>query len=103
MEARLTLLEQPNFTFDGEYAEIPERMQESLLAYINNGRLPGDFLRAVVSNELFGATGRADPENLRLLPLYVRWLYNRAPMSCFGSQEAMLSWSSKGGLSGQPN
>lgn len=92
-----------NLTFDGEYAAIPPHMQEAILAYVNTGRMTGDFLRAVVTNDLFNAVGRADRVNLPLIPLYVRWLYNRAPLACFGSPETLLEWSNNGGLQGQPN
>jgi hypothetical protein len=96
------LLENSNLTFDGEYAEIPDYMREPLLAYVNTGRSSRfDFLRAVVSNDLFNSVGRADKTNLALLPLYVRWLYNRAPIGCYGSPEAVAAWIKKGGLEGE--
>jgi hypothetical protein len=92
MEARL------NELFDGEYAVIPAHMREAILAYVERGRLMGDFLRAVVSNDLSGAVGRADAQNLPLLPVYVRWFYNRAPAGCHGSPDAVKAWIEEGGL-----
>ena len=44
--------------------------------------------------------GQADPQNLPLIPLYVRWLYNRAPMLCCGSRRAVVDWIARGGLYG---
>lgn len=98
METCVMLLENSNLTFDGAYAEIPDYMQEPLLAYVNTGRLTGDFLRAVLSNNLFDAVGRADSTNLPLIPLYVRWLYNRAPIGCYGSPKVVEAWVKQGGL-----
>jgi hypothetical protein len=78
--------------FTGEYAAIPERMQEGIKRYVIDRLSPGDFLVAVITNNLKNAVGHADDENLPLLPLYVRWLYNRAPSRCHGSPAAFAAW-----------
>jgi hypothetical protein len=78
--------------FNGEYAQIPERMQAALRRYVLEGLCPGDFLTSVICNDLRGAIGRADDDNLPLLKLYVQWFYNVAPGTCWGSAEAMLKW-----------
>ncbi|NDD53461.1 hypothetical protein EBZ39_06235 [bacterium] len=78
--------------FDGEYAQIPARMQESLRRYVLAGEKPGDFLTAVICNDLCNAVGRADAVNLPLLKLYVQWFYNVAPGLCWGSRENMDEW-----------
>lgn len=87
-----------NLSFDDGYEEIPEHMREAMLAYVQTGRLTGDFLRAVVSNDLRRAVGHTDAQNLPLIPLYVRWFYNRAPAFCHGSPEAVMAWVEQGGL-----
>ena len=84
--------------FEGGYEEIPEHMREAMLAYVEMGRLMGDFLRAVVSNDLSRAVGYADEQNLPLIPLYVRWFYNRAPAGCHGSPDVVRAWIEQGGL-----
>lgn len=84
--------------FEGGYEEIPEHMREAMLAYVHMGRLTGDFLRAVVSNDLIGAVGRANRQNLPLIPLYVYWFYNRAPAGCVGSPDIVRAWIEQGGL-----
>ncbi|NDC55374.1 MAG: hypothetical protein EBZ69_00825 [Alphaproteobacteria bacterium] len=78
--------------FTGEYAAIPERMQEALKRYVLESVKPGDFLSAVLSNDLRNAVGRADRDNVTLLPLYIRWLYNVAPGNCWGSPENFETW-----------
>lgn len=90
-----------SLTFDGDYAEIPDYMQDSLLRYVRTGQLTGDFLRAVLSNNLFDAVGRADHNNLAIIPLYVQWLYNRAPLGCYGAPEVVAAWIANGGLDGE--
>lgn len=78
--------------FTGEYEKIPERMQDALKRYVHERIQPGQFLTAVLRNDLKEAVGRADDENLPLLPLYVRWLYNVAPGCCWGSPENVKEW-----------
>jgi hypothetical protein len=78
--------------FTGEYSAIPERMQEGIKRFVVDGLIPGDFLKAVIQNDLRGTVGHADDENLPLIPLYVRWFYNRPPSVSHGSPEAFVNW-----------
>jgi hypothetical protein len=78
--------------FTGGYEAIPERMQDALQRYVLDRIKPGDFLTAVLSNDLRNAVIRADSENLPLLSLYVSWLYNVAPAPCWGSPDAVRAW-----------
>lgn len=72
--------------------KIPERMMGGLRRYIDHGIVPGDFLCAVIENDLSEAVGRADSENMRNLPAYVGYLYNEAPRACWDSKEALVAW-----------
>jgi hypothetical protein len=67
-------------------------MVEGLDRYINEHILPGDFLQAVIRNDLAQATGRADETNLRVLPAFVAFFYNEAPSGCWGSRQALQRW-----------
>src|SRR5580765_6995795 len=71
---------------------IPEHMLEGLVAWIEHGVPPGDFLRAVLCNNLVEAVGRADDTNISNLPAYVAYLYNYAPRGCWGSPENVAVW-----------
>lgn len=75
-------------------------MLEGLNAYIETGRPTGGFLRAVLTNDLMMAVDRADDGNRRNLPAYVGYLYNEAPMACYGSPEKIKEWMEAGGLEG---
>lgn len=77
---------------------IPEHMQGAMERWIEHGMLPGSFLQAVLSNDLFDAVGRADDLNRRILPDYVVYLYSYAPSECFGSREKVQQWYIRGGL-----
>ena len=81
---------------NGEYRfqqfHIPDRMMGAVRRYIEDGTPPGDFLTAVIRNDLKEACGRADEENIGNLPAYVAYFYNEAPASCWGSPEKMRDW-----------
>jgi hypothetical protein len=74
------------------YARIPANMLESLRRYIDHGVLPSHFLRAVLFNDLAGACARADDQNIELLPVYIAWLMNEAPATCWGSQAIVTAY-----------
>jgi len=67
-------------------------MLAKLQRYIDVGCPVGGFLRAVISNDLREAVGRADERNISNLPAYVVWLYNEAPSGASGSPEAYQLW-----------
>lgn len=71
---------------------IPERMMPSIKRYVEEGVKPGDFLTAVIENDLSEACGRADDENMRNLPAYAAYFYNETPGGCWGSKLAMTLW-----------
>jgi hypothetical protein len=74
------------------WAGIPERMRGGIIRYVLNGIEPGDFLCAVIRNNLAAAVGRADEENVRLLPEYVKFFYNFTPSNCWGTPEIYDAW-----------
>jgi len=71
---------------------IPERMGGGITRYILNRIEPGDFLCAIIENDLREAFGRADDENLRNIAAYVSYFYNEAPAACWGSRNAIKYW-----------
>ena len=71
---------------------IPEHTKAALDRYVNDRILPGGFLIAVLSNDLFGAVGKADKENLAALADIVRYIYNEIPCSCWGNKEIIWKW-----------
>lgn len=78
--------------FRGEYAAMPDDMKDSIIKYIEYGAKPGDFLTAVITNNLRNAVGHANETNLPLLKLYVQWFYNVAPGGSQGDVQKMQSW-----------
>lgn len=75
-----------------EYSVIPEYMRRGLVDYICKGWPPGDFLKAVLQGRLKDSVLRADSTNLPLLPTYVRWLMEFAPMHSWGTDANYAGW-----------
>ena len=71
---------------------IPEYMRPGVLRWIAGGIRPGNFLSAVLENDLMGAYGRADSTNVACMEDYVTFLYNYVPSDCYGSVEEVNEW-----------
>jgi len=78
------------YVWNGFY--IRNDMLPAIRRYIEHGMLPGDFLQAVICNDLTEACGRADDENMKNLGAYVAYFYNEVPRVCWGSKERMQAW-----------
>lgn len=78
------------YEFMGE--RIPEHMCEGLRLYLEMHVKPGDFLMAVLSNDLREACTRADHINIRLLHVYVAYLWNHASAYAWGNAERVEAW-----------
>lgn len=84
------VVDQP-LDFSG-YESIPVQTQAALHRYVENRVEPGSFLKCVLSNDLFGAIGRADDEHIETLPLICRFIYNRVPSPAWGSPTRVHMW-----------
>ena len=84
-----------------DYSRLPEHMQDAARRYVEGGSRVGDFLTAVIHNDLFGAMRHADDINRDRLRDWCSFFYNEAPRDCYGSSEAMDAWIERGGLNGR--
>lgn len=75
-----------------DYSALPAHMRDGAEDYVERGYEPGDFLCAVLSNDLAGAFGHADTINRGFLDAWVTWLYNEAPSRCWGSEKKVAAW-----------
>lgn len=80
---------------------LPEWAITSLEEYVRIGRPTGDFLEAILSNDLMDAFGRADFENRGLMFEYTSYVYNKMPIGCHGSRKHYKLWVEEGGMEGQ--
>ena len=70
----------------------PDNIKASLDRYANNHIPVGGFLTAVLSNDLLGAFGRADPDTLLALRDIVGYCHNEIPNECWGSPGKIREW-----------
>lgn len=82
-------------------SRLPARMAQAIIRYVDQGCSVGDFLTAVLDNNLREAIGRADDWNRDNLYQYVAILWQYAPAGCWGSPEKRKSWQATGGIMGQ--
>lgn len=81
--------------FEYNDMKIPPRMHEGIINYLEFGILPGQFLRAVICNDLKAAVANADDENKWIIPVYVVFFYNEVPAIAVGSKNNMHEWCMK--------
>lgn len=84
-----------------DWSLIPEHCRDGIRRYLEEGAVVGDFLTAVISNDLREACLRADHVNILRLRDYVMFLCNFAPRDSWGSVENVEAWIDRGGLQGK--
>ncbi len=77
---------------------LPHYMEGGTRRWLEQGIHPGNFLSAVISNDLFEAFGLADSENCDAMFEWIRFFYNETPADSHGSPEAMKAWAEHCGL-----
>ncbi|MHA2136002.1 MAG: hypothetical protein ACW99J_19250 [Candidatus Thorarchaeota archaeon] len=75
-----------------DYAAIPNRTLRAIRQYVESRRPVGDFVTAVLENNLAGALFQADTENREALDQIVLLVHNRIPSYCHGSKKAVQEW-----------
>ncbi len=81
---------------------IREDTMDSIKEYVLIGRPPGDFLRAVMENDLQESFGHADQGNRATLFEIVSFVYTCCPNACHGNPEAVRNWVKLRGLQQYP-
>jgi len=74
---------------------VREIIWQRLIEYGQTGCPVGDFLTAVLENNLKEAVLRADRENLLEIHTIVMFCYNELPGPCWGSPEKVKEWRSR--------
>jgi len=74
------------------YDRLPEIMQPHARDYVERHQPVGGFLTAVLSNDLVGAFGAADPDNRAAMHDWCLWLWNDIPGKCWGSRAKVEAW-----------
>ena len=63
-----------------------------LQAYKDRGVVPGNFLQAVLHNDLMGAVRFGDDEVLREMREIIQFIRKELPAQAYGSQEEVKEW-----------
>jgi hypothetical protein len=72
--------------------KVPEHLLKGLIAWGNKHHPVGDFLTAVLSNNLWDAVARADDDSMKSLKYIVMFIHNELPSKCHGSKELVADW-----------
>lgn len=72
--------------------EVPDTIMGGLQRYVEYGVPTGDFLRAVLSNDLRESFGKADETNREALFEIVSFCHNHLPGMCWGSPAKVKDW-----------
>lgn len=78
---------------------VAEPTKMGLARYVLHGTPPGDFLTALLENDLLCALSLADSNNREHFLDLAQLLYN-LPAACFGSEARVKSWIDRRGLKG---
>jgi hypothetical protein len=65
---------------------------DGLSRYITHRIPTGDFLTAVLENNLLETVSYADNDNILVIPEIVRFCYNNLPSLSWGSPEKVQKW-----------
>ena len=74
------------------YSKLPGSLAPGMERYIEHGIQPGSFLTAVLCNNLKESFAQADDFNQQLMFEIVSWMYNEAPLMCWGSPARVRKW-----------
>jgi hypothetical protein len=97
----LTTEERKPAMFEVDWTRVPvPYMTDGLKLYVERGILPGDFLIALLSNDLLEAFRRADDNNTPAMRSWASFLHNELPCECWGSHATVQAWHKSGGLVG---
>lgn len=77
-------------------AAVPPHLHEGLIAYLVYFIRPGDFLRAVLENNLREAVLRADDNSQAGLKALVWFLFRSAPRIAWGDPDTVAAWLAHG-------
>lgn len=77
---------------------LPEGSRLAIINYIVCGTKVGDFLAAVITNDLKAAWNYADYQNRQKIGQWVQFMYDQVPAACWGDTESLVAWRAKQGL-----
>jgi len=79
---------------------IPKLVKDIIDKYVQDGTDGGDFITAILENNLKETFIRGDDFNLMHLKDIMSYVYWETPANSWGSRERVREWQRKGGLIG---
>ena len=80
---------------------MKEEIKASIHNYITWGYPPGDFLESVLTNDLSGAFGHGDSQNVADLREIIQYLNAACPRAARGTAGQVRAWCRGGGSAGR--
>lgn len=77
---------------DIDYSKLPEHLVGGFRRYIEHGVRPGQFICAVIVNDLLESYGRADSISIARMSDIVGFVYNQMPSKSHGSPAKLDAW-----------
>lgn len=83
--------------------ELPEAFRQEVVAYLNEGERPSQYVRAIVANDLAAARPVYAPVDAPKDAVWqiLNFLLAHAPHESFGSYGHLRSWVEAGGVHGR--
>lgn len=75
-----------------DYPDIPVSTLQGLKAYVEDRRPVGDFLHAVLTNNLKGVFVHGDSYNIQALLSIMRFVHNELPFVSQGSEDKVSTF-----------
>ena len=88
----------PHILFNGISIDIPSHLHLPLVEYVDEGKVPSIFIRAVLSNDLRRSVQYVGKDRLSILVPLVKWLECAVPIQCWGEGEKISRWINHQGL-----
>jgi hypothetical protein len=75
-----------------DYNTIPPLVRAALHKHAHDHQHTGDFVTAVLENNLMEAIGQADANSLAAMRSILSYVYNELPSNCHGSPAKVKAW-----------
>jgi hypothetical protein len=84
----------PTTAYDAVFGDeaCPSWARESFDRYVKHGIPTGDFLRAILANDLMSAARRADVDCGRALVAITGYVHRHVPLTAHGSYKIVDEW-----------
>jgi len=84
-----------------KYYNLQEHIKKEIDRFVEDGIIPGSFVKSVIMNDLFGSCVNDNSFTRRGLYDTAMYLHENSPVECRGSEGKFYNWVEGGGL-GRP-